>query len=68
MWTLFMLSSWVIFPIVMLFAMMKKRDEIGKLSVPMIDGKPATTRDPMKLSWKKDWAKNQVGNTSNTGR
>ena len=51
-WTIFMLESWLLCPPLLFFVVYRNRNNIGQLRKGA-----QTARDPMKIQWKRDWAK-----------
>ena len=58
-WTLFMLSAWIVCPIMLVLIFVRNRQAVGKLNdqIELKDGSTQSLikRDPMKVGWKKDW-------------
>jgi hypothetical protein len=51
-WTIFMLQSWLIAPPLIFLVLYRNRQEIGSIKQGA-----ELERDPMKIKWKRDWAK-----------
>lgn len=56
LWTILMLSIWITCPVLMILIFLRNRANIGKLHKAEVKGASMLDRDPMRLSWKKDWS------------